>query len=350
MQQLTEIELQQKRRCIGCGKTMSQLERAKTRSIKPKKELETNNSLISLSEAHEILTPDPAEPPPLQCKFHPGQVLNKKWTCCGQQISPSAKPCGGSPDHIPRSHDPLELVNLYQFHHTPVFQAPLPKSRPAQIRAAVAIDCEMGTAVSGDSELIRITVIDYFTSAILLNSFVEPDVPMSHLNTKYSGVTWADIRNAKRHRRCLMGTRAARRALWQFVDPQTVVIGHGASSDLRALRWIHEAVVDSASVEASRMKKKEEEETAAKKKQQEDGLAEDSEHLPILISGMTLVTGAPAEPKKKKPKGTGDLALKTLAKKYLNRDIQTSGQLGHDSLEDAVAARDVVHWIISDSE
>jgi DNA polymerase III epsilon subunit-like protein len=37
-------------------------------------------------------------------------------------------------------------------------------------------------------------------------------------------------------------------------------------------------------------------------------------------------------------------SLKALAKKHLNRDIQTNGKRGHDSLEDAVAARDIVHW------
>jgi DNA polymerase III epsilon subunit-like protein len=41
-------------------------------------------------------------------------------------------------------------------------------------------------------------------------------------------------------------------------------------------------------------------------------------------------------------------SLKNLAKKYLSRDIQMSGRDGHDSLEDAVAARDLVHYQILD--
>jgi RNA exonuclease 1 len=36
------------------------------------------------------------------------------------------------------------------------------------------------------------------------------------------------------------------------------------------------------------------------------------------------------------------MSLKTLAKQYLGRDIQMGK--GHDSLEDAVAARDLVHY------
>jgi RNA exonuclease 1 len=37
------------------------------------------------------------------------------------------------------------------------------------------------------------------------------------------------------------------------------------------------------------------------------------------------------------------LSLKTMTKKYPGRDIQTKGKAGHDSLEDAIAARDLVH-------
>jgi len=73
--------------------------------------------------------------------------------------------------------------------------------------------------------------------------------------------------------------------------------------------------------------------------------------LPSLTIHSTSEESVPwGAKKKKKPKGTGDLALKTLAKKLLKRDIQMGGRLGHDSLEDAVAARDVVHFLISKLE
>jgi RNA exonuclease 1 len=230
--------------------------------------------------------------------------------------------------------------------------SPLPQlSGTPKISSAVALDCEMGTAVSGDSELIRITVIDYFTSDILINAFVQPDVPMSHLNTQYSGVTWADIRNAKRDGKCLFGTAAARKALWCFVGPHTVIVGHGASSDLRALKWIHNEIVDSQIVESIRMKRNQEAEEEAKRLLKKE-TGEDSDGL--TYDGKKAleppVPGVLIEPKKKKPKGTGDLALKTLAKKHLGRDIQMKGKLGHDSLEDAIAARDVVHWQVSNPQ
>jgi hypothetical protein len=46
---------------------------------------------------------------------------------------------------------------------------------------------------------------------------------------------------------------------------------------------------------------------------------------------------------KKKPKGSGQFSLKTLAKVYLGRSIQ-QGKRGHDSVEDAIATRDIASW------
>jgi len=124
----------------------------------------------------------------------------------------------------------------------------------------------MGTAVSGDSEVIHITLIDYFTNKILIDSLVEPNVAMSDCNTKYSSVTFKDIREAKREQRCLLGHHVAIRQVWRFVGPETIVAGHGASSDLRVLRCPHANVVDSQIIEGMRLKKKEAEETMKKEK------------------------------------------------------------------------------------
>ena len=40
------------------------------------------------------------------------------------------------------------------------------------MRAAVALDCEMGISDEGERELIRISMIDYFTGEVLDNSLV----------------------------------------------------------------------------------------------------------------------------------------------------------------------------------
>ena len=56
-----------------------------------------------------------------------------------------------------------------------------------------------------DSELIRVTLIDYFSSAILVDSLVYPDVEMSHYNTRFSGVTKKDMEMARAKGTCFRG-------------------------------------------------------------------------------------------------------------------------------------------------
>ena len=56
-------------------------------------------------------------------------------------------------------------------------------------RIAVALDCQMGTADDGEMELIRLTMIDYFSSETFIDSLVFPSVKMFHYNTRFSRVT-----------------------------------------------------------------------------------------------------------------------------------------------------------------
>jgi DNA polymerase III epsilon subunit-like protein len=238
----------------------------------------------------------------------------------------------------------------YQFHHTPAVP---PKHN--DIRVAAALDCEMGTAVSGDSELIRITLIDYFSNEILVDNLVDPDVPMQHLNTRYSGVSWPDLKNARRRGMCLNGKAGARRAIWRYVDAGTIIVGHGVSNDMRALRWIHAPVVDSLVIESSRVKSKE------LKSETETQVSENLQSTLKVPKGFgkhqsphdesKAVNGSLLGPEENKQKTVhlrrpGNLSLKTLAKSKLNREIQMNGKQGHDSLEDAIAARDLVHHSI----
>jgi RNA exonuclease 1 len=191
----------------------------------------------------------------------------------------------------------------------------------------------MGTAKSGDSELIRITLVDYFSSAILIDSLVYPNVEMLHYNTRFSGVTRKDMEIARSTNRCIRGRDNARFAVWRFVGPKTVVIGHSANNDLSALRWIHPVVVDTFSILSAHR-------NATREKAADD--KKDNNQPAVPKPGGTA-NGA----KPKRRKGCGELSLKALAKERLGREIQMAGNRGHDSLEDAIAARDLVHWIIT---
>ena len=200
----------------------------------------------------------------------------------------------------------------------------------------------MGTAVNSDTVLIRITMIDYFTGDVLIDNLVEPDTPLRHTNYKYSGITFGDLRRAKNKRTCLMGTEAVRRAIWKHVGPHTIVVGHGLHNDLKAIKWIHTAVVDTFVIESELRKAYQ-----AKLSNEPTGgislAAPDTQTPPPAASPAPANEPPAPEQKPKQPKALSR-SLENLAKQRLGRIIQTKQ---HDSLEDALATRDLAHWYVT---
>ncbi|KAG7412953.1 RNA exonuclease 3 [Fusarium oxysporum f. sp. rapae] len=291
---LSDTDLEKKRRCARCNILLVKEERRSRQRLLRQQDpaYAATPGLLPSNAPDEIgslgmdqLKLEETPGPVLRCKFHDGKIVNKKWTCCGEHVM--GPPCKQEEEHKPEQRTLKEISNLWQYTATP-------SSTTKDTRKAVVIDCEMGTAASGDCELIRLTLIDYFSSHVLIDKLVWPDVPMSHLNTKWSGVTWKMMHEARNKRKCVFGWRNARSLIWKFVSPETIVIGHGVKSDLTSLRWIHPRVIDTLIVEGDN-------------------------------HGAT----------------TG-LSLKKLAEERLGRVIQKGR--GHDSLEDATATRDLLHW------
>ncbi|KAH6623424.1 hypothetical protein F5144DRAFT_615214 [Chaetomium tenue] len=378
VEKLTDTELDQKRRCTRCGVRVAKPPRIRHHNteVAENKPPKTQDSDSQAQENPNHRGTDVAATKPLECRFHTGKVVYKVWTCCRKHVSKD--PCTIKKDHDVRDDQGGANERRWQFHVT------APEMKPNH-RAAVAIDCEMGTAFDGDSELIRLTVVDYFTGKALIDSLVYPDVPMMHFNTRWSGVTKGDMERARREHKCILGKAAARKAIFRYVGPSTIVIGHGAQNDLCSLRWIHHRVVDFFLIESSRRKEAElRAERERRKKEEEEakwdepkGVAErgGTPEDPELNEkgGAKLYDKDGAEPNEvikakevNKPK-EGDkaterkpgnkqprrknnpdgMSLKALTMKHLGRAIQV-GTKGHDSLEDALAARDLVHAYITD--
>ncbi|KAJ4984833.1 exonuclease [Stagonosporopsis vannaccii] len=181
------------------------------------------------------------------------------------------------------------------------------KSAPAQVagaqkRLVITLDCEMvGTGPQGSvSELARLSALDFFTGELLIDSLVRPLCEVTDWRTRYSGITAENMAAAIQAGEVLEGSPAARTELFKYMDVQTVLVGHALHHDLAALGIRHTEIVDSSAL------------------------------------AQTAVGG-------KSKRGWG---LKTLCKELLGIVIQDDGREGHDAVEDALGAREVVLWCL----
>ncbi|XP_055137489.1 exonuclease GOR [Symphalangus syndactylus] len=101
-----------------------------------------------------------------------------------------------------------------------------------------ALDCEMCYTTHG-LELTRVTVVDA-DMRVVYDTFVKPDNEIVDYNTRFSGVTEADVANTS------ITLPKVQAILLSFFSAQTILIGHSLESDLLALKLIHSTVVDTA--------------------------------------------------------------------------------------------------------
>jgi DNA polymerase III epsilon subunit-like protein len=167
---------------------------------------------------------------------------------------------------------------------------------------AICLDCEMvGVGHKGlTSALARVSAIDFFTGVLLVNTLVEPLLDVKDWRTQWSGITAKAMEEAVASGKVLKGSSAARAELFKFMDSQTILVGHSLQFDLAALGIRHEATVDSS-----------------------------------ILAKSAVGRGVKRE-----------WALKTLCKELLKITVQDNGKNGHDAVEDALAAREVVLWCL----
>ncbi|KAK3309479.1 uncharacterized protein B0T15DRAFT_4160 [Chaetomium strumarium] len=214
--------------------------------------------------------------------------------------------------------------------HLPTPPAFNPADHPAANHKAVVLDCEMVGTASGTDEVISLSLIDFFTGTPLLaNVLVYPDpdpnragedvmVRITDWRSDITGVTPAMLTVAKLRGEALCGGReAARAALWRYVNAETVIVGHSVNFDLAALGVVHPPgrVVDSAILTAE----------AYYGKKKIRGRFAGLERLCRELVGLRI-------------RGGGND----------NKNGSGSGIGGgrHDSMEDVLAAREVVIWCL----
>lgn len=176
-------------------------------------------------------------------------------------------------------------------------------------RHTIALRCEMVRVPNDRLALAFIGMIDFLTGDILINKYVRPVERIVDWRSEVTGVTRLIINRAIDDDEILEGWQEARQLLWEFIDEDTVIVGHSLNFDLEALGICHTKVVDSAIVAA--------------------------EAVSQPVSPTTSINCM--------------WDLKALVKGFLTMDIEIS-KSRHGALEGAYSARDVVIWCIRNPE
>lgn len=102
-----------------------------------------------------------------------------------------------------------------------------------------ALDCEMCYTVVG-FELTRITVVN-FEEKVVFDSFVKPQNRVIDYNTRFSGITESTLSSPK-----VKTLPEIQAVLLSMFHTRTILVGHSLESDLKALKLIHDVVVDTS--------------------------------------------------------------------------------------------------------
>ncbi|KAI8805213.1 ribonuclease H-like domain-containing protein [Cladochytrium replicatum] len=224
----------------------------------------------------------------VECSFHHGYLYSNKnggeiyrlFSCCHEPNGRQG--CVRAP-HVFKLEQFEELHNMSA---QTVLKIPFTRlSKGTDAHPAVGIDCEMSYTMCG-MELTRITVVTLDGKRIM-DEVVKPSTEVVDYNTMFSGITEKMVQGSSHT------LDTAKVELNKLISHNTIIIGHGLENDLKAMRILHDRVIDTS-----------------------------------------LMFPHPKGPPYKQP-------LRFLAQKILNRRIQ-EGKNGHDSYDDALAAVDVV--------
>ncbi|XP_055684628.1 uncharacterized protein LOC129790853 isoform X1 [Lutzomyia longipalpis] len=152
------------------------------------------------------------------------------------------------------------------------------------------LDCEMCFTGRG-LELCKVSVVAS-DGRLLYERLVRPECPIVDYNTRFSGISEQDFTSRGQAVRTL---KEVQQDLLKMISAEAILIGHGLENDLRALKIIHRNIIDTSVV-------------------------------------FPHTSGLPFR-----------RSLKSLAKTFLKRDIQTAAT-GHDSLEDSRACIELMLW------
>lgn len=237
-----------------------------------------------------------------ECGYHWGKRRFEKlsgtkgrvqiWTCCGKQVGGSAlgdDSCCFGP-HVFKETAGIDLHRREAFITTRELTKSVEgKQSSKNALDIVALDCELSYTTAGLT-LTRLTLIDE-EGEMILDEIVRTRTDIVDYNTRFSGITPEEY-----EAKAVFTLEEVRKTMARFVGENTILVGHGLENDLRAIRLVHDKVVDTVM------------------------LYPHARGFPFRTS------------------------LRDLTAKYLGKIIQNGTSLGHSSLEDARMSLELVRY------
>ncbi|KAG6461673.1 hypothetical protein O3G_MSEX012778 [Manduca sexta] len=215
-----------------------------------------------------------------ECIYHPNNKYRMRgevrYQCCSQDGSSDG--CCVAPSHV---YEFVDYDNLRGYVKT------LPPDTFKDDYGVYSLDCEMCYTTHG-LDLTRLTVINS-ACKVVYETLIKPMHPIIDYNTRFSGITEEQMAEVKTS---LLEVQAT---LLTMFSSKTILIGHSLESDFKALKLIHDTVIDTSVLFPHKM-------------------------------------GPPYK-----------RALRNLSSEYLKKIIQNSVD-GHNSAEDATVCMELIHY------
>lgn len=165
-----------------------------------------------------------------QCDFH--LERSKRYNgrqqphgCCGRSYG--SRGCRTAPSHVHKG-------NLYQDLEN--YKVTEKKDNPTDKYTIYAVDTESVHTMKG-IEVCRVTVVDRKLN-VVYNEFCLPTTKVVDYNTIWSGISEKDLQGVTKTFEDL------REDMLKLFSADTILVGHGLSSDLIAMKIMHEKVID----------------------------------------------------------------------------------------------------------
>ncbi|RDW61177.1 uncharacterized protein DSM5745_10675 [Aspergillus mulundensis] len=111
-------------------------------------------------------------------------------------------------------------------------------------KRVVALDCEFVKNAREQSMLAQLVVVDMLTGKVLDDVLVDTPEPIADYATEYSGLTPATYDRYRKLDLVLPNVAAAQAALFEHIDDQTIIVGYAVHNDFEQLKLCHTRVVD----------------------------------------------------------------------------------------------------------